>query len=288
MILSMIFWGASWINMKILTNYINEYEVIFFRLGISMIALIPILIYMKSSFRLNFKSLVVIVSSSLFLVLYSLAFFLGVKYGTAGLGGALVTTLIPINTFVILAFWHKKVISLKHSFALILGSFGVLTMLNIWIFDPNEIFSKQNIFYLLASIFWPLLTIANSKERNLKPIVLTFYIYLFTTITIYLFFIDDDIFIKVINYDWIFWINLGVISLLSTTFATTIYFIGIERLGTNKVSTFIFLVPTSALVLSSVFLGEHISFYTILGTICTITAIYILNDIKIKNLMTTT
>ena len=287
MILSMIFWGASWINMKILTNYINEYEVIFFRLGISMIALIPILIYMKSSFRLNFKSLVIIVLSSLFLVLYSLVFFLGVKHGTAGLGGALVTTLIPINTFVILAFWHKKVISLKHSFALILGSFGVLTMLNIWIFDLNEIFSKQNIFYLLASIFWPLLTIANSKEKNLRPIVLTFYIYFLTTITIYLFFIDDDIFIKVINYDWIFWLNIGVISLLSTTFATTIYFVGIEKLGTNKVSTFIFLVPTSALVLSSVFLDEHISFYTILGTVCTIIAIYILNDIKIKNLMTT-
>lgn len=282
MIFSMIFWGASWVNVKILSNYINEYEVIFLRLGIALITMIPILFYLKLDFKINLKSFILILLTSLSLILYSVFFFLGVKNGTAGLGGALVTTLIPINTFLILSFVHRKTISLKHSFALVLGAFGVLTMLNIWMFDINEIFSSQNIYFLIASLLWPLLTIISSKETNTNPFIFTFYMYLFSSLIVYVFFIDYSIFTKVISFDFKFLINLLVLSLLATTFATSVYFMGIERLGTKEVSSFIFIVPSSALILSSVFLGETISFNTLLGTICTIISIYILNNIKPK------
>jgi drug/metabolite transporter (DMT)-like permease len=67
----------------------------------------------------------------------------------------------------------------------------------------------------------------------------------------------------------------------STTFATSIYFVGITKLGRKEVSSFIFLVPSSALVLSAIFLNEKITYNTILGTICIITAIYILNNLNI-------
>lgn len=284
MILSMIFWGASWVNVKFLTNYIDAYEVIFFRMGISILAMVPVLIYLKEDFRLNFKSIILILLASVILVVYSIMFFLGVQHGTAGLGGALVTTLIPINTFIILAIWHKKVISLKHSFALILGGFGVITMLNIWQFDLNEIFSTQNIYFLLASILWPLLTITSAKETRISPFVFTFYVYAITTIVVYLFFIDLSVFEKVFDFDYIFWINIASISLLSTAFATSFYFIATEKIGTKKVSSFIFLVPSSALILSAIFLNESISFNTLIGTICAVVAIYILNDLKIKTL----
>lgn len=282
MIFSMIFWGASWVNVKVLSSYINEYEVVFLRMGISFLSMIPILIYLKLDFKINLKTFILILIASVVLVLYSIFFFLGVQNGTAGLGGALVTTLIPINTFVIIAFLNKRIISLKHSFALILGAFGVLTMLNIWEFDIKDIFSIQNIYFLLASLLWPILTIVSSKSTKTNPLVFTFYVYVISSIVLYIFFIDIKIFEKVINFDNIFWLNLFALSILATTFATSIYFIGIEKLGTKEVSSFIFLVPTSALVLSAIFLNEKISFNTLLGTISTIIAIYILNDLKIK------
>lgn len=282
MILSMIFWGASWVNVKFLTLYINEYEIVFLRMGISCIAMIPILKFMKLSFKIDYKTLFLVLLASIILVLYSVYFFLGVKYGTAGLGGALVTTLIPINTFVILALLHRKTICLKHSFALILGGFGVLTMLNIWQFDLQQLFAKQNIYFIIASILWPVLTIVSSKSVKTNPMIFTFYVYLISTLVVYIFFIDESIFQRVYSFDNIFWINIFVITMLSTVVATSVYFIGIEKLGTKEVSSFIFLVPCSALILSAIFLGEKITYTTALGTICTIIAIYILNNIKIK------
>jgi drug/metabolite transporter (DMT)-like permease len=281
MVLAMIFWGVSWVNVKILSSYINEYELIFLRMGISFFSMIPILYFFKLSFKIDFKALFLILLASVVLVLYSLVFFLGVQHGTAGFGGALVTTLIPINTFIILAIIKKKTISLKHSFALILGGFGVLTMLNVWNFDFNEIFSKDNIYFLIASILWPILTIISSKAVKTNPLIFTFYVYVISTFVIYEFIIDNSLFNRIYDFDLIFWLNIFVISILSTTFATSIYFVGITRLGTNEVSSFIFLVPSSALILSAIFLDEKITYNTILGTICTIIAIYILNNLNI-------
>ncbi len=284
MVLSMIFWGASWVNVKVLSSYINEYELVFLRMGISFLAMIPILYFFKLPYKINLKTFGLILLACIFLVSYSLVFFLGVEHGTAGFGGALVTTLIPINTFIILAVLNRKTISLKHSFALILGGFGVLTMLNVWQFNLDEIFSKHNIYFLIASLLWPALTIVSAKATNTNGLVFTFYVYVISTFILYFGFIDFDVFYKVLDFDYIFWLNMFVVTILSTVFATSIYFIGITKLGTKEVSSFIFLVPSSALILSAIFLNEVISFNTILGTICTIIAIYILNNLNIFRL----
>lgn len=281
MVSAMIFWGISWVNAKVLSSYINEYELIFLRMGISFLSMIPIFFYYKLSFKIGIKNIGVILLATFILIVYSIIFFKGVEVGTAGFGGALVTTLIPINTYVLIAILNKKTISLKHSFALILGGFGVLTILNIWQFDSNEIFSEHNIYFVLASFIWPLLTITSSKIKDINGLVFTFYIYVLSSIFIYLFYLDKEIFVQVQKFDYIFWINMFSMSVLSTTFATTIYFIGVKKLGSKEVSSFIFLVPSSALLVSSIFLGESISYTTILGTICTVLAIYILNNISI-------
>ena len=285
MVFAMVFWGASWVNVKILSAYINEYELVFLRMGISFVSMFPILYYFKFSFKLDLKSLFLILIASIVLVLYSLVFFLGVEDGTAGFGGALVTTLIPINTFIILAIINKKTISLKHSFALILGGFGVLTMLNIWSFNLAEIFSKDNTYFLIASILWPILTIISSKATKINAMVFTFYVYIISTFVIYIFFIENNIFNNILNFDNIFWLNMFIITILSTTFATSIYFIGITKIGTKEVTSFIFLVPTSALILGAIFLNEKITYTTIIGTICTIMAIYILNNLNLLNII---
>ena len=281
MVFAMIFWGASWISTKVLTTYVNEYELVFLRMGICFITMFPLIYFFKLSFKFDLKSLLLILVASLVLTLYSIVMFLGVEHGTGSFGGALVTTLIPINTFIIIAILNKKTISLKHSFALILGAFGVLNMLNIWNFNLNEILSKDNIYFLLASLLWPILTIITAKATKINAFVFTFYTYVISSSTLYLFFVDNTVFTKIMNFDSIFWFNIFVITILSTTFATSIYFIGASKLGAKEVSSFIFLVPASALIIGAIFLDEKITLNIIIGTIFTIIAIYILNNLNL-------
>ena len=284
MVLAMIFWGASWISTKVLTNYVNEYELVFLRMGICFITLFPIIYFFKFSFKLDIKSFFLVLIASLVLTSYSISMFIGLKHGSAGFGGALVTTLIPINTFIIVAILSRKTISLKHSFALLLGAFGVLNMLNIWNFNLNEIFSKDTLYFLLSSILWPILTIITAKASKIHAFVFTFYTYIISSVVLIIFFVDTSIFERVIEFDFIFWFNLFVITILSTTFATSIYFIGATKLGTKEVSSFIFLVPATALIIGAIFLGEKITLNTVIGTVFTIIAIYILNNLSFLKL----
>ena len=285
MVFAMIFWGASWISTKVLTNYVNEYELVFLRMGICFISMFPLIYFFKLSFKFDLKSFIFILIASVILTLYSIVMFLGVQHGTGSFGGALVTTLIPIITFILMAFLNKKTISLKHSFALFLGGFGVLNMLNIWNFNLNEIFSKDNTYFLLAAFLWSILTIITSKATKINAFVFTFYTYIVSSFTLFAFFVDGNIFHKIIDFDFIFWFNMFVITILSTTFATSIYFIGATKLGAKEVSSYIFLVPASALTIGSIFLGEKITYNIIIGTIFTIIAIYILNNLNLFRLL---
>lgn len=279
MIVAMTSWGASWVAAKILSNYITAQELIFYRYVVTVITLAPVLVYMKKSFKIDMKTLALALLASIFLVVYSIFFFDGTKYGTPGLGGAFVTTLTPILTFVLLVSFFGKKLLTKDIFALVLGAIGVATILNIWSFKLEDVLVISNLYFIYASFSWSFLTITNSKLKSIEHIIFTFYVYVFTTIIGY--FITPFESGNIFDFDYIFWINFLLISVVSTTFATSIYFVAISKIGTNEASSFIFLVPFNAIFLSWIFLDEPIYLHTIVGTVLTIVAVSILNNIKL-------
>jgi len=279
-IMAMVFWGASWISTKVLTSYISAYELVFLRMGICFISMIPIAHFLKMPYKIDLKTFILVFIASMLLVLYSVFMFLGVDHGTGSFGGALVPTLIPIVTYILVAIITKKTISLKHSFALILGAFGVLSMLNVWNFEPQEIFSKYNIYFVTISFFWAIITIITAKVTKINTFVFTLYTYIISSLVIYIFYIDNSIFIRVVDYDFKFWFNIFVVTILSTTFGVSIYFLGAIKLGTKEVSSFVFLTPISAIFMGAVFLGEEVGINTIIGMIFAMIAIYILNNFQ--------
>ena len=281
MVLAMLGWGASWVNVKVLGNYINYDELIFYRYMITTITMIPVLYYMKLSFKISLKNLFLSFLASIMLVIYTVFFYLGTKFGTAGLGGALVTTTIPIVTFILLVLFFKKQIFKKDLFALALGAIGVFTILNIWQLTSSEIFNTTNLFFMLCALTWGILTVINTKSDHIHPMVFSFYIYLISIVISYIF--GDFKSGNILNLDFTFWFNMICISIISTTFATSVYFVGIKHIGTSAASAFVFLVPFFAIFLSYIFLNEEIYMTTILGTILSITAIYILNKKTTSN-----
>nr|WP_306459113.1 DMT family transporter [Aliarcobacter faecis] len=153
-------------------------------------------------------------------------------------------------------------------------------MINIYQFDIDIIFSKYNIFFIVASMLWAIITIITSKSTKINAFVFTTYTYLISSSILYLFFIDNSIFTKVLSFDTTFWFNMFIITLLSTTFATSIYFFGATKYGAKEVSSFVFLVPASAIIIGYIFLDEKIEFSTIIGVFFAMIAIYILNNLS--------
>jgi len=282
MVLAMIGWGASWVSVKVLSSYIGPFDLVFLRYLITAISMPFVLKFLGESFKIDAKSLALSFIAAIVMVAYTYYFFMGTKYGTASLGGAFVTTLIPINTFLILVIFFKRPINKKDGFALILGAIGVMSILGVWHLSMDDILVKHNGLFIIASLLWPILTLTSARATKVSPIIFSFYMYTFTAI-LSLPLVDGST-LQIANWDGIFWLNLITLSLISTTFATTVYFLGIETLGAREVSAFIFLVPFAAIGLSALFLGETISLWMIFGTLLTIIAVAILNHIKLPRL----
>ncbi|ALE52597.1 hypothetical protein SP60_04855 [Candidatus Thioglobus autotrophicus] len=279
-VLAMLFWGASWPIANVLSNYINVHEFISYRYIITTITMVPVLWWMKLSFKISFQHFLVACAAAILLIYYSKYYFLSTKYGAPGLAGAVVTTLMPVLVYLLMMFSKQKKTQNKDWLALLLGVFGVLVTMNIWQFQLSEIISGTSVYLLAAATCWALMSIVTTYAKSVVPATLSFYIYLMTALFDLTFFFEPT-HGSILAMDSVFWLSFLIVTIGSTTFATTVYFLGIQKLGSKQASVFTFLVPFFAVGLSVLFLNENWYWTTILGALMTIVALIILNNIKL-------
>ncbi|MDR2635543.1 MAG: DMT family transporter [Campylobacteraceae bacterium] len=275
---SMIAWGISWSSIKIMNEYMGASELVFIRYFITAAALFFMVIILRQSFSIDKKSLFIAVFVALLTVVYGYVVFLGTKLGTASLAGAFINTFSPIITFIILIFIYKRKIFRFDIYALGIGFLGTVLMLGIWQFNLSKIITPYNLYFILGSLLWSILTIASSKAK-VNMVVFSFYMYAFTALFSTLF-ADFDIMMN--SYvDLRFWINTLFVSVVSTAIASTIFFLGTKKIGADGVSSFMFVTPVSAIGFGVFALGEKLSFFTLTGIGMAILAVYMLNHIGI-------
>jgi len=275
MFISMTFWGLAWINAKILSNYLDTYNLIFWRFLFATISLVPVIILLKQSFKITFYNLCLAFFSAILLIIYNYFFFSGTKIGNAGFGGVLVTTINPVLTFFIVALITLKKLGKIEIFALFLATLGVVIMLKIWQFGVDIWFDNGIKYFLLAALMWVFITIASSKTKNISPLTFSIYMYAFTTI-LNAIFILKGVISPILNFDFIFWLNFIAVSILAVSVATTIYFMATAKMGSKWASGFIFLVPFSAAIFAWLFLEEKLEITTIIGGVIVMFSVYIL------------
>jgi len=278
----MLAWAGSFVSAKYLAVYIDEHELVTYRYLITTLTTLPILMYLNISYKIDIRNLVIAAITAILLVAYTKLFFLGTKIGTASLGGALITTLMPIIAFVIVLIFSKKKPTTKDWIALFIGAIGVSTMLEVWQFNVDEIFSAATVLFLWAATSWALMSVATAQSKSVSPILLSFYIYLIATLFNTVFFYEN-VNGSVFDMDGTFWLNMLLMSIASTTFAATVYVAGMQRWG-SKCTVFTFLVPFFVIILGAVFLGEAIQLSTVLGATLTISALMLINNISLKSL----
>jgi drug/metabolite transporter (DMT)-like permease len=278
LILAMICWGVSWPTSKILTEYTDTYTLMFLKFSLSSLTILPFVLLSKTKTIFNKKLLKSLALATLFILLYNIIFFIGLKIGYAGVAGVIVTGSNPIFTFIVVALLEKVKISKKNKIALILGIIGTLITVDIFSLELQALFANGNLLFLVASLLWTLLTIQSTDAKKyLSPLKFTFYLYLLSSFFTYLIFGNTDNIIAIINYDAIFWINLIFTTVITTGLATTFYFKASTILGANYTSSYIFLVPLVAALSSALILQEIPSFSTLVGGGLLIYSVWLIN-----------
>ena len=273
----MFLWGGGWSALKILTQDLEMEVIVFWRFFIMSLSFLPILYLVKEPLRLNKQKVKFIASSSVLNIAFMVSSFFGIKYGLAGSGGVIITTLSPIVTFLFMAvFFKSKINNLQHV-GLFIGIVGGFIMLELN--DISLFLNSSNIYFLLCAIIWAGVTILSQhSHQHIHPIHYSFFISIVATITtfIYAFSLDFNL-LGVFTQDTTFWVAMIYLAVLGQSVATTIFFIASGKLGSQKTSSFMFLVPIFALLIASILLQEPIQTHILLGGTFSLVAVYFIN-----------
>ncbi len=277
MSLAMLIWGGSWISAKLIAGMLPSQVLVFYRFLLTFICFAVLLIIRREKPVLNRRSFIQIILATLFYVMYSQLFFAGLRFGFASMGGVLVTTMNPIFTFIIASSLFKRSVTWREIWGLLLGICGGGIILNIWALDTRQLVDSGNLFFLLGAFVWASLTVSSQHaQKELSVWTYSFYINGFATVFQIPFAAPQGI-LKALELTPFFWLQMTYLTLVSTTFATTIYFFAADKLGSRRASSFTFLVPLCAIVLSWLILDENPGMTTITGGVIAIAAVYIIN-----------
>jgi drug/metabolite transporter (DMT)-like permease len=278
----MCLWGLGWPSNKYLTHFCSPVTLIVYRYIIVISTLLPVLLIARMRISIKTKGIPVILISGAMLAVYSFFFFQGLSLGASGAGGVLVTTLNPIAAYVIGIALSRKLPSRNESIGLLLGAIAGCVLLRVWD-KPEHILNSGNIFFLAAALTWAIMSKFTARGHHYGTSMgFSLWQYLVTMICILPSVKASEMAAFLQIRDTLFWLNLIFGSVVVTTLATTMYFYTTTRLGAEKASSFIFLVPFAAAFSSWAFLGERILPNTIIGGILGMAAVYLINKKKPK------
>ena len=282
LIAAMAIWGGSWTSGKIVSGVVTPVVLTFLRFFISFIAFIPLLVIFKEKLSIDKKSLLLTMLASVFVVAYNILFFLGLEVGMAGAGGVLVTSINPIFTFLLSLIIFRTAISLKEIIGLVLGLTAGLILVGIW--NINNLFVSGNLIFLIASAIWSVITITGAEVQKKNSLfTYSFYLYGMSSLMMLPFAIPSGL-MDIFKADHVFWLNVLYLSVISTVFATSVFFFSSKKISANRASSFILLVPVFALGVSFLVLGEIPNLPTIIGGIMAICGTYLINRKKLKRI----
>ena len=273
--LAMFLWGVGWSALKILTVELDADVIIFWRFFFMSLAFIPILYLLKKPLSLSKKSLLFVGASSVLNIAFMVFSFFGIKYGYAGGGSVIITTLTPLVTFLVGVLFFGTKLSSKEYFGLFLGLVGGAVMLQLN--DLALFMQPQNLYFLLCALSWAGVTLlAQHSKEHIHPIHYSFYISVVATVVTFFYGYGDGLML-VFEQDSRFWIALIYLAVLGQTIATTIFFMASGVLGSEKTSAFMFLVPLFALISAYFVLDEEILLHIVVGGLFSIVAILFIN-----------
>ncbi len=275
LVLAMLLWGGGWTALKILTYDLEIEVIIFWRFFIMSISFLPILYFIKIPLTLNRMSLSYIGGSSILNIAFMISSFFGVKYGLAGAGSVIITTLSPVVTFLLVALIFRKKLQKRQLFGLSLGIVGGVVLLQLN--DVNLFFNGSNIYFLLCAIIWAGVTILSGhSHKYIHPIHYSFFISVIATLATFIYAYDSEL-SSVFSQGWKFWTAMIYLALFGQTVATTIFFMASGVLGSAKTSSFMFLVPLFALLSAWLVLDEPIQIHIIIGGAISMIAVLFIN-----------
>jgi drug/metabolite transporter (DMT)-like permease len=289
-LISISFWGVSFVSTKALLVTLDPFSIIVFRFGIGALFLLSIILLQRNRLVVSFKyipHLIVLGVFGVFVhqVLQATAL-LAINASSAGW----IISFSPIFTVILsMLFLHEKM-NIKKAVGMILAIFGVLLVTTSGSGQSFEIqINIGFILMLISTLNWAVYSVLLKRLKiPYPPLVVTFYMSIIGLVLTTPFLIRNKGWeaLSLLNYtEWAHLLFLGV---FVSGIAYWYWGKALEVLEASKVSMFLYLEPITTLIAAVLLLHEKVFFINVLGGIIIIIGVVIVNGQLVRILFSHT
>lgn len=283
MTLTMAFWGGSFVAGKIALREFPPMTLTFFRFLFATAIITPYMLS-KDKTRLPEKQDIPLLFGLGFLGVsgYFAFQFTSLLY-TSAANSSTINALNPLTSSVIATFLTEERLNAKKIGLIFLALSGVILTVtdgDIGVISSFE-YNKGDLIMVLAMLSFSIYGVYSKKAtRKYSPLLVTSYVFLFGLIQITPLMLMENTLSKVLSFSNEAWASIIFMSICSSVLGYLIQQISIKKIGINKTSLFINLVPLFAITFAYLVLGEPITYINLLSASLIITAVIINSRIE--------
>lgn len=242
LVFAMVIWSGSWTSGKLIAGSADPNTTLFWRFIVSALALAPMVRFAGESFRISARQATWAALGGLIITVYTFLFFIGLKTGYAGAAGVLVTSMNPIFTYFLTRIFQGQNLNRRDGIGLMLGVSAGVILLELWSVSGEKLLLSGN---LLGALFVLPLALVHWQQTPVFS-------------------------------DTTYWFNIFYLGVISNAFATTVYFYAVKKLGSARASSYIFIVPATALLIAALYLDEPVRATTLVGGLLALVGVTLL------------
>jgi drug/metabolite transporter (DMT)-like permease len=276
LVFAMVIWSGSWTSGKLIAASADPNTTLFWRFVFSALALAPMVRLAGESFRVTSRQLTWAALGGLIITGYTFLFFIGLKTGYAGAAGVLVTSMNPIFTYFFTRIFQGQNLNRRDVIGLLFGVSAGIILLELWAVSTEKLLLSGNLLFLFCAMVYAFVTITtNTATRSMSILVYSFYVNLIGALFVLplaLLHWQQTPAVSDTNY----WFNIFYLGVISNAFATTVYFYAVKKLGSARASSYIFIVPATALLIAALYLDEPVRATTLVGGLMALVGVTLL------------
>jgi drug/metabolite transporter (DMT)-like permease len=288
MIALIIFWGSSFVIVKIALNEgMTPVSIATFRFLVAGLLFSVVLLF-RTKRRNGYKHIdVKDLPKVLFLALSGVTFFFtaqytGIQMAGAAIAAILVCFLAPILITILSTKILKEKLSRKQFLGIMMAAIGTLTVITGGTLSLQFDESARTSFFFGSLILfstpflWTAYSIYGKKiVENYNPLLIVTYVTVLGAICLIPFSLFENslqqVFILSINS----WLAILYLSITCSVIGYYIWFYVIEQVGAAITSTFLFAEPLITVLFAVMFVGEEVTFSLLMGGILIFTGVYL-------------
>nr|MBN2278244.1 DMT family transporter [candidate division Zixibacteria bacterium] len=281
LLLTVTFWGLSFVGTKIALDYLTPPEIIALRLLLGFPVLY--LVMRRKGLKISFdgRQGLIIIAASLLLGVHFVIQAIGLIYTSATNTAWLIAT-IPVFIAILSFFFLKERLTWKRITGILTATLGVLLLVSDGHLNNLDWLESVGDWIILGScITWSAYTILTRNiSRVINPLSLSVSILLIPMLLLTLYLIAFTPFEKLTGLPVSVILVLIFLGVFCLGIAHWFWLEGLSRKGATEVGVFLYIEPVVTTVAAGSILGEKISIFLALGAALIVFGVYLVQRKK--------